>query len=230
MYTRCSTDEQAASGASIDAQTSRIEQYAAAIGLEDFEIISDAGWSGRTLQRPGMMELLSQIERGDLGMVIVLKLDRITRSIADLQYLLTLFERHNARLVSVCESLDTASAAGRLVVNVLGTFAQFEREQTSERTALGLATRRRKGNAYGRVPFGFRRIANELVPEEREQAALQEVRAMYEAGTSYAKIAHWLTQAGFVPPQGGRTRHGASVRKMCLSRAFTEGVGSASTP
>lgn len=187
--------------------------------------MSDPGWSAKTLQRPAMAELLREIGTGTVEAVIVLKLDRITRSIADLQHLLNTFERYNVRLLSVCENLDTGSAAGRLVVNVLGTFAQFEREQTSERTALALATKRLSGRAYGKVAFGFRRDGDSLVPEPREQAALAVVRQMYEDGKSYAKIAQWLTESGFAPPQGGGMWYSASVRKMCLSRAFQRGVG-----
>lgn len=223
-YLRCSTEEQT-NGTSIEAQRSRTEQYAGAVGLELSEAISDPGWSAKNLQRPGMARILDMVESDTVGTVIILKLDRITRSIADLQLLLRLFERHDVRLVSVCESLDTASAAGRLVVNVLGTFAQFEREQTSERTALGLATKRRGGRAYGPVPFGWRRDGELLVPEPNEQEALTKVRAMYQQGVSYAKIGRWLGDAGFTPPQGGAAWHSASVRKMCLSRAFAEGVG-----
>lgn len=165
------------------------------------------------------------MKRGEVETVIVLKLDRITRSLADLQSLLDLFDRLEVRLLSVAEVLDTRSAAGKMLINILGTFAQFEREQTSERTSLGLATKRRNGTAYGRVPFGYRRIENALVPHQPEQAALSQVRRMFDEGISYARIGRWLDENGHQPPQGGSQWHATSVRKLCLSKAFSEGVG-----
>lgn len=224
-YVRCSTDEQATTGTSIDSQTQRIEQYAAAMGLEVSQMVSDPGWSAKTLLRPGIGQIIEAVKRGEVETVIVLKLDRITRSLADLQALLALFDRHDVRLLSVAEVLDTRSAAGKMLINILGTFAQFEREQTSERTSLGLATKRRNGTAYGRVPFGYRRIDNTLVPYAPEQAALAQVRRMFDEGVSYARIAAWLDDNGHKPPQGGTKWHATSVRKLCLSKAFSEGVG-----
>ncbi|HKU66188.1 MAG TPA: recombinase family protein [Candidatus Baltobacteraceae bacterium] len=224
-YARCSTDEQATNGTSIESQTSRIEQYAGAMGFEITEMISDPGFSAKSLLRPGMGQILQGIACGEIGVVVVLKLDRLTRSIADLQNLLALCEKHDVRMISVCESLDTESAAGRLVVNVLGTFAQFEREIIAERTAMGLTTKRRKGHAYGRTPFGFRRVDDRLVPDADAQAALVRVRTMYDDGASYACIADWLNEQSIATPQGGKTWYAASVRKLCLSKAFTEGVG-----
>jgi DNA invertase Pin-like site-specific DNA recombinase len=195
------------------------------MGFQLDEVISDPGWSAKTLQRPGIGQILRAIEAGDVETVIILKLDRLTRSLADLQHLLTLIDKHGARLISVSETLDTSSAAGRLVVNVLGMFAQHEREVIGERTSLGLATKRRNGRPYGRVPFGFSRVGDSLVPDPVQQRNLRHVRRMFDDGISYGRIAEWLNQKGVKPPQGGKTWHGTSVRKMCLSKAFAEGVG-----
>jgi site-specific DNA recombinase len=124
------------------------------------EIVTDAGESAKTLRRPGMAKVLADVRHGVISRVVVFKLDRITRSTRDLADLIELFGDSNTSLVSVSESLDTETASGRLVVNMLGVVAQWEREAIGERTAEALAHKRRNGFVYGRTPFGFRRSAS----------------------------------------------------------------------
>lgn len=118
-YVRVSTQDQATEGVSLDTQEARIGAYAAAMGFEISEVIRDAGASAKSLQRPGTAQILEGVANGSIGRVVVLKLDRLTRSTSDLDRLLKLFAASDASLVSVSESLDTTSACGRLVVNML---------------------------------------------------------------------------------------------------------------
>jgi DNA invertase Pin-like site-specific DNA recombinase len=133
-YVRVSTLGQAEKGISLAAQQSRIRAMATLQEADLTKVIVDAGESGKNLDRPGMQRLLAMVERREVDAVIIAKLDRLTRSVKDLANLLELFERRGIHLLSVAESLDTGSAAGRLVMNIMASLAQWEREVISERT------------------------------------------------------------------------------------------------
>ena len=154
--------------------------------------------------------------------VIVLKLDRLTRSTGDLAALLELFANAGSALVSIGETLDTSSAAGRMVVNMLGVVAQWEREAISERTAIALAHKRQLRTAYGATPFGFLRIGDALVPEPREQDALGEATRLRSRWRIVRQIAAMLTKRGTMPHRG-RAWYASSVRAVLRSRMATEG-------
>lgn len=114
-YVRVSTQEQAANGVSLDAQEAKIAAYCVAMDWELSEILRDAGESAKSLKRPGIHSIIEGVSGRTIGRVVILKLDRATRSTRDLASLLEVFARADASLVSVTESLDTRSAAGRLV-------------------------------------------------------------------------------------------------------------------
>lgn len=220
-YVRVSTQDQATEGVSLDAQEARIGAYAAAMGFDVSEVICDAGESAKSLQRPGMAKILEGVRSGSIGRVVVLKLDRLTRSTRDLADVLDLFAKTDASLVSVSENLDTASACGRLVVNMLGVVAQWEREAIAERTSDALARKRQTRVAYGATPFGFVRVGDALVPEPAEQAALVEAARMDREGSSFREIAARLTEIG-VKPHRGKAWHASSVRAVLRSKMAQE--------
>lgn len=220
-YVRVSTQDQANEGVSLDAQEARIGAYCVAMGFTVSEAIRDAGESAKSLQRPGMARVLAGVRDGSIERVVVLKLDRLTRSTRDLAELLELFAKADTALVSVSESLDTKSAAGRLVVNMLGVVAQWEREAIGERTAEALAHKRQRRTAYGRTPFGFVRVGDALIPEPKEQAALDEAVRMDRDGASYREIATRLTELG-VTPHRGKAWHASSVSAVLRSKIATE--------
>jgi site-specific DNA recombinase len=139
----------------------------------------------------------------------------------DLVELLDLCDRHDVGLVSVCESLDTSTAGGRMIVNVLGVFAQFEREQIGERTRTALTHKRRRGEVYGPTPFGFRREGMQLRPVADEQLALGRALQMHEEGEPLEKIGEMLESRGLRPRRGVRW-HRSTIRAMLGSRATTE--------
>jgi DNA invertase Pin-like site-specific DNA recombinase len=188
------------------------------------EIITDAGESAKTLRRPGMAKVLADVRRGAISRVVIFKLDRITRSTRDLADLIELFGSFNTSLVSVSESLDTETAAGRLVVNMLGVVAQWEREAIAERTTEALAHKRRNGLVYGHTPFGFRRVADRLVPDAVQQRALERARSMRSAGASLRRIAAEL-EAMQVAPNGGAARWHPQTVKTILSSRMTLSSG-----
>lgn len=221
-YARVSTLEQATRGVSLAAQRDRIIAYCNAMGWDLHEVITDSGESAKTLKRPGVAKILERVRLGVVGRIVVLKLDRMTRSTRDLAELLEVFAKFNVALVSVSESLDTQSAAGRLVVNMLGVVAQWEREAIGERTATALAHKRRESTVYGHTPFGYRRVGNRLVPDAKQQRALQKAQAMHARGASLRQIGARLEAMQVKPNNGGRRWHPQSV-KWILSSKMTCG-------
>src|SRR3981081_475807 len=130
---------------SLDAQATKIRAMATVQGVQLLEVIVDGGESAKSLNRPGLRRLLSLVDSGKVQAVIVAKLDRLTRSVKDLCGLLELFEKKNVALVSVAESLDTGTAAGRLVITIMGGVSQWEREAIGERTRDALRHKRSNG-------------------------------------------------------------------------------------
>src|SRR5579872_239746 len=161
-YLRVSTDKQADRGVSLDAQRAKVAAYAELYDLDLVDVIVDAGASAKTLDRPGLTRALAMLKKGAADALLVVKLDRLTRSVRDLGELV---ERHfapgKAALLSVGEQIDTRSAAGRLVLNVLASVSQWEREAIGERTSTAMqhkiASREYTGGA---APYGFRLAAD----------------------------------------------------------------------
>jgi site-specific DNA recombinase len=220
-YVRCSTEEQATLGVSLDVQKARICAYAEAMALQIDEVVIDAGYSAKSLQRPRMLRVADGVRRGLIGIVIVLKLDRLTRSTRDLADVLDLGQKNNAALISVCESLDTKSASGRMVVNMLGVVSQWEREAIGERTAIALEHKRHQRQAYAPTPFGYRREGNHLVENAKDMISLHAAQRMDRNGFSYREIARMFTDQG-VRPHRGSIWHASSVRAVLRSRIAQE--------
>ena len=161
-----------------------------------------------------MSQLLAMVEAGKVKAVIVAKLDRLTRSVKDLCELLERFERKGVALVSVAESLDTSSAAGRLVLNIMAAVSQWEREAIGERTKDALSHKRSQGQRVGNIAFGYRLAADGLHLESDpvEQGALTEIRRLRSQGTTLRGIAATLNQGPL------RTRRGTAWRLESVAR------------
>lgn len=151
-YCRTSTDKQ---DISITVQQDKINAMAKIHDITVDRMIKDVGQSAKSLDRPGIQEIITGIEAEEIGTVIISKLDRVTRSVKDLYALIDLFNKHDCRLLSVQESLDTGSASGRLVIGIMGVVSQWEREAIAERTAQALQKNKAEGKAAGPPPFGF---------------------------------------------------------------------------
>jgi len=221
-YARVSTEEQVREGVSLAAQEDRLKAFAVATGRDLGKVVIDDGQSAKNLARPGLRQILDGVRRKQIGAVIVIKLDRLTRSVRDLGELLDLFNRFDVALVSVSESLDTASAAGRLMINVLGSVAAWEREAIGERTAFALAHKRRQRAVYSPEPFGWTRVGDMLVADPQEQAALARAKVMSAGGATLRQIGEEFVRLGVAPKRGGLKWHAASVRSILRSRATKE--------
>jgi DNA invertase Pin-like site-specific DNA recombinase len=207
-YVRVSTEQQANDGVSLQAQREKVEGFARLYDYELVAVIEDAGASAKTLDRDGLQDALGRLESGEASALIVAKLDRLTRSVADLA---TLIEGHFSRfaLVSVGEQIDTSTAAGRLVLNVLMSVAQWEREAISERTKTALQHKKRAGERVGSIPYGYCLGADSVTLETdaEEQEIISAVQELHSAGLSLCKIAAQLTANGYKSRGGGAFHH-----------------------
>lgn len=201
-YIRVSTDKQAEHGVSLEAQRAKVEAYAALYDLELVGVEIDAGVSAKTIDRPALQAALAALKSGRADALLVCKLDRLTRSVRDLGDLVDrFFASGKWSLMSVGEQIDTRTAAGRLVLNVLASVAQWEREATGERTSAAMQHKARQGEYVGgKVPYGYA-LADDgvrLVAVEHEHRVIRRVRELRGAGKSLRAIACELDRAGMV--------------------------------
>jgi len=188
-YIRVSTEEQVKEGVSLEVQESRIRSYCEAKDWELVKMYHDEGESGKDLKRRGVQSLLEDLKGNGVDVVVVLKLDRLTRSIRDLGTLIEdLFDGVN--LASVEESLDSSTANGRMVVNLLGTVAQWEREIIGERTKAALEYKADQGEWCGRIPYGFKiDDTGKLVEDAIQIANIVKMKRAHRRGQSVRTIA-----------------------------------------
>lgn len=208
-YCRVSTNRQAVFGISLEAQAEKIRCTATAHGIELSEMIVDAGESARNLHRPGMERLLRMVDAREVEQVVIASLSRLTRSVSDLALLLDRFRRHNVTLISVQESLDTGSAAGRLVMNIMCSVSQWEREILSERTRDAMFQKKLNGERVGNIPFGYR-LADDLkhvTPEPEEQRIVSMMLRLQKQGHSLRAIAADLNVKGCKTRSGTPWHH-----------------------
>ena len=210
-YIRVSTDKQQDKGHSLLAQQEKITAYASLYDLDIVDYVIETG-SAKNLNREGLQGALAQIKSGKADALIVVKLDRLTRSVADLGYLVeTYFNK--AGLLSVSEQIDTRSASGRLVLNVLASVSQWEREAIGERTAVVKQSMKANGlYCGGLVPYGQMLINGQLVTNPQEQAIITRAKTLKSEGHSLRKIATMFSQEGL------KTRKDTDFSHVLVSR------------
>lgn len=204
-YLRVSSEKQADHGVSLDAQRDKVEAYAKLYDLELVEVVVDAGVSAKSLDRPGLNRALGMLEAGEAAALLVVKLDRLTRSVADLGKLVETYFSGRWDLLSVSEQIDTRSAAGRLVLNVLASVSQWEREVIGERTSAAMQFKRsQREYTGGAVPFGYRLDSDgvHIVEHKAEQAVIALARQLKSAGNSLRRVAAGLAEAGHLSRAG----------------------------
>ena len=205
-YIRVSTSEQADEGHSLAAQQGKLAAYAQLYDVELIDVQVDAGLSAKTLERPALQQVLAMLRSGKAEALLVCKLDRLTRSVKDLGALVdTYFAHGKYTLMSVSEQFDTRSAAGRLVLNVLASVAQWERETIGERTREVMQHMKQAGQVYSRTCL-------------TDSAAISRMRELRAEGVAYRGIAQRLTAEGHQTARGGQWDE-STVRKF-LARAL----------
>lgn len=182
IYTRVSTDNQAEKNFnSCESQELKIMSFIdSQENLNIFKSYSDPGFTGANLERPGLQEMLFDIKNNKVNLVISYKIDRLTRSPKDFYNLVETFEQYGVDFISVTERFDTSTPSGRLLRNIMLTFAQFERELTSERTKDKLLQRAQKGLWNGgNLPFGYKSVDKHLVLDKQQSEIVKEIFNIY---------------------------------------------------
>src|SRR5215831_18990250 len=210
---------------SLDAQREAGEAYIKSQAHEGWKLIktrySDGGLSGGTLERPALQSLLADIRARKIDVVVVYKVDRLTRSLADFAKLVELFEVHGVSFVSVTQQFNTTSSMGRLTLNVLLSFAQFEREVAGERIRDKFAASRRKGMWMGgSIPLGYDAKDRKLIVNEAEAETVRLIFRRYLALGCVSKLRADLDQKGVRSKQriltSGRALGGCSFGRGAL--------------
>jgi site-specific DNA recombinase len=185
IYTRVSTDQGLEQDFnSLDAQDDASQAYVRSQAHAGWSLIrskyDDGGFSGGNTDRPALQRLLDDVRAGKIDVIVVYKVDRLTRSLADFAKLVELFDRHNVSFVSVTQQFNTTTSMGRLTLNVLLSFAQFEREVTSERIRDKVAASKRKGLwVGGNTPLGYEVRDRKVVVVEKDAKAVQAIFELY---------------------------------------------------
>ncbi|MBK7875549.1 MAG: recombinase family protein [Planctomycetes bacterium] len=179
---------------SVHAQRDSIEAYVKSQRAEGWALVpgsyDDAGFSGGDTNRPAFKRLMADVDAGNVDVVVVHRIDRLSRSLSDFVAITAKFEKHGVAFVSVTEAFSTSTSAGRMMLNMLATFAQFERETIGERTRDKMAATRKRGMwAGGQVPLGYDIVAKKLVvnPVEAEQVRAT-FRLYLEKGSLHSTV------------------------------------------
>jgi site-specific DNA recombinase len=215
IYTRKSTTEGLEQDfTSLDAQRESAENYIASQKSEGWVILptlyDDGGYTGANTDRPALQKLVSDIKNGGIDCVVVYKVDRLSRSLLDFTHLLEFFEKYSVTFVSVTQAFNTNTSMGRLTLNILLSFAQFEREIISERTKDKMGAARKKGRWVGGIPilgYDLDRINHKLVINPKEAAIVRELFDIYIKEKSLLRTAVILNEKGYrrkayTPPKG----------------------------
>ncbi|NEZ43489.1 recombinase family protein [Paenibacillus alvei] len=192
LYERVSTEEQAKEGYSIAGQDEKGKAFIISQGWTLHDVYVDEGESAKNIDRPDLQRLMSDVQAGHIDVLVVHRLDRLTRSVKDLYDLLESLEKHGVKFRSVTEPYDTTTAAGKLFITLVAALAQWERENLAERVRFGMEQMFREGKRPGaKMPFGY--TANgELV--DSEYWTLRKLRELYMGGDGYKTVANTLNE------------------------------------
>jgi len=240
IYIRVSTEEQANEGFSIEAQKRRLLAYADSQDWVVTEVYIDDGWSAKDLNRPEMKRMMKDVEDHLFDVVLVYKLDRMTRSSIDCDHLLKLFEQHSVKFQSCTESFETRTATGRLFIRLVADIAQWERENIAERVRFGMEQMVLEGRRPGGpVPFGYEKDCKTIIPNERNTLRL--LRKLYMEGDGVKAVAIKLNSMGLLrrgkkwgtftvwyaldnPYYAGKIRYGTKKKNGKYASRKKEGV------
>ncbi|MFC2950594.1 recombinase family protein [Marinicaulis aureus] len=234
IYTRKSTDEGLDQEFnSLDAQRESCEAYIRSQASQGWTIVKDrfddGGFSGGNMDRPSLKDLIRQIKAGRIKVIVVYKIDRLTRSLADFARLVEVLDEHGASFVSVTQQFNTTTSMGRLTLNVLLSFAQFEREVTGERIRDKVAASKRRGMWMGgHPPLGYDIMNRRLAANETEAANVRTVFKMALEEKSLARLVDRLRKEGLSAKkwktQTGKMMGGGALTRTTLNRLLRSPV------
>lgn len=223
LYPRVSGHEQE-DNYSIPDQIDRMKKYCESRDWMVYKIYTDSGYSGSNMDRPGLQDMIRDVESGKLDMVLVYKLDRLSRSQKETLYLIEdVFQKNNVAFTSITENFDTSTPFGMAMMGILAVFAQLERSKITERTRNGKDSRAKEGKWHGSkwVPIGYDYTDGFLWPNEYEAMQVREIAKMFLDGVPVRTIERLVTQKGY------RHKHGeweAKTIRRVLSNPVNIGM------
>lgn len=223
LYPRVSGHEQE-DNYSIPEQIDRMKKYCESRDWMVYKIYTDSGYSGGSLERPGLQDMMKDVQNGKLDMVLVYKLDRLSRSQKDTLYLIEdVFDKHGVAFTSMTENFDTSTPFGKAILGVLAVFAQLEREKIKERTMMGKDSRAQEGKWHGSkwVPIGYDYVDGLLKVNDYEAMQVREIADLFLKRTPVRTIARIVTEKGY------RHKHGeweAKTIRRVLSNPVNIGM------
>ena len=224
IYTRKSVDERPDSLlGSVHRQRELCEAYVASQAGEGWtqlgDYYDDEGWSGANLQRPSLARLLAAAERGDVEAIVVYKIDRLSRSLRDFLNLIEKLTHWGVSFIAITQQLDTTTSTGRLMINILLSFAQFERELTSDRLRDWFAGARTRGLWSGRAPYGYRTDKMRLTVVPEEAKIVRWLYRRYSLDNSGFKLAEEMNRKSLLTHRG-KPFVGSDVYRILRSRVY----------
>lgn len=204
IYVRVSGHEQE-DNYSIPEQMERTKKYCEAKDWMVYKIYTDSVYTGSNMDRPGLQDMIKDCEKGKLDMVLVYKLDRLSRSQKDTLYLIEdVFEKNGVGFTSMTENFDTSTPHGKFIIGILSVFAQLEREKIKERTMIGKDSRAKEGKWHGSkwVPIGYDYTDGLLIPNEYEVMQIKEIADLALKGTPLRTLARMVTEKGYKHKHG----------------------------
>ena len=226
IYTRKSTEEGLDQEFnSLDAQREACAAYVLSQRHEGWTLVpdtyDDGGYSGGSMDRPGLRQLLAEVEAGRVDVIVVYKVDRLTRALSDFAKIVEVLDAAGASFVSITQSFNTTTSMGRLTLNVLLSFAQFEREVISERVRDKIAASKRKGMWMGGpIPLGYDIVARKLIPNDAEAHTVRTIFQRYTELGNVADLGEVLDREGIRSKiqhwSNGRIRGGTPLGRGAL--------------
>lgn len=226
LYPRVSTEDQSRFGHSLDEQEDRLKKLCEFKDYEIYKIYREEGVSAKNTNRPKFKEMINDMKEGKINKIIVYKLDRLTRSIKDLENICSLLEEYNCSLESVAEEINTDTANGKFFIRMLTILAQLEIERTSERTKFGLIGAAKKGHFSGKTPIGYKKDlkSKKLIIDEIEADVIRIIFKLYLDGDSVCSICKLFNEEDVLNRRWATT----TVDKMLSNQRIMGGCSSTS--
>ena len=201
VYIRVSTEDQAREGFSLGEQKEKLLQLCSYKGYKVFKVYEDAGVSAKDMEhRPAFQEMLADMKKGKINYIVAYKLDRVTRSVRDLEELIAQLEKHNCYLVCDRDDVNTSTANGRFFVRMLTVLSQLEIEIVSERTKFGLNGAIKSGHIPGQRPFGYMKSEDKkMIVDNATKPYVEKIFDMYLEGKSFQAIANYFNENNIYP-------------------------------
>ena len=219
VYIRVSTEDQAREGFSLGEQKEKLLQLCSFKGYEVFKVYEDAGISAKDMEhRPAFQEMLSDMKKGKINYIVAYKLDRVTRSVRDLEELISVLEQYNCFLVCDRDDVNTSTANGRFFVRMLTVLSQLEIEIVSERTKFGLNGAIKSGHLPGVLPLGYKKDGNKkTIIDETTRPVIERIFKMYLEGKSFQQISNIFNEEKVLSPKPWKD---TTIQKIIDNRIY----------